>query len=357
MSHHGINFNALQKNSSGVYKVALSKLADLRFTKVPFYSTVEIDGLPGSLDTYRLHITATHGGGPNDEFFSLNFHVQFQVPGNSNNETAVETCKRKNTHIKRFFFNTARALGLESGPDWVPYFVENSHLLGDVLFSRNFTRAEDPVLIEAMKPFVRRFKEFLKSSDLLLFICHASEDKPFVDILAMYLDSCNLDLWYDKREIKVGDSIVSRINDGLDAASHVVVVLSKASAEKPWVKKEVSAALMKQLQDRSIKVIPLLREDCRIPPLLADIKYADCRTDQDSGFRQLVDAIIGIKTDKGILVYDLGDGTVDRAMVKIKDKYKGKVDVATLKKDLLSVAVKHERLIKRKNRYEKKGKT
>jgi hypothetical protein len=357
MRHHEFDFNVLQKNSSGVYKIPLSKLADLRFTEVPFYSTVEIDGLPGSLDTYRLHITAMHGGGPNDEFFYLNFHVQFQVPGNSNNETTVKICKRKNTHIKRFFSNTAHTLGLENGPDWVPYFEENSHLFGDVLFSCNFTRTEDPVLIEAMKPFVKRFKEFLKSKDLLLFICHASEDKPFVDILAMYLDSCKLDLWYDKREIKVGDSIVSRINDGLDAASHVVVVLSNASAEKPWVKREMSAALMKQLQDRSIIVIPLLREDCRIPALLADIKYADCRTDQDSGFKQLVDAIIGTKTDEAILVYDLGGGTVDRAMVKIKDKFKGKVDVATLKKDLLSVAVKHERLIKKKNRDEKKSKT
>ena len=68
---------------------------------------------------------------------------------------------------------------------------------------------------------------------LNLFLCHASEDKEFVDLLANYLDSRDINLWYDKREVKVGDSIVSRINHGLDAASHVVVVLSKASVQKP----------------------------------------------------------------------------------------------------------------------------
>lgn len=117
----------------------------------------------------------------------------------------------------------------------------------------------------------------------------------FVDLLATYLDSRDVDLWYDKREIKVGEGIVNRINDGLEAASHLVVILSKASVKKPWVKREISSVLMKQLQDQSIKIVPLLREDCKIPPLLADIKYADCRKDQDAGFRQMVDDIIGNK--------------------------------------------------------------
>lgn len=130
---------------------------------------------------------------------------------------------------------------------------------------------------------------------LNLFLCHASEDKEFVNLLASYLDSQNIDLWYDKREIKVGDSIVSRINEGLDSASHIVVVLSKASVKKPWFQKELSSALMKQLQDKSITVIPLLREDCKIPVLLADIKYADCRRSFDEGFQQMIDGIIGSK--------------------------------------------------------------
>ena len=80
---HRINFGILEKNSSGVYKIPLTELANLRFTEIPFYSTIEMDGLPGSVDTYGLEISATHGGGPSDEFFTLNFHVNFSVPGDA----------------------------------------------------------------------------------------------------------------------------------------------------------------------------------------------------------------------------------------------------------------------------------
>lgn len=39
-----------------------------------------------------------------------------------------------------------------------------------------------------------------------LFVCHASEDKPFVDRLVAELDRRAMFAWYDKREILVGDS-------------------------------------------------------------------------------------------------------------------------------------------------------
>lgn len=48
----------------------------------------------------------------------------------------------------------------------------------------------------------------------LLFICHASEDKPFVERLVMHLDRRALHAWYDTREILVGDSIVARLTKG-----------------------------------------------------------------------------------------------------------------------------------------------
>jgi hypothetical protein len=49
---------------------------------------------------------------------------------------------------------------------------------------------------------------------------------------------------YDKREIKAGDSIVARVSEGLGAAAHLVVVLSRASVDKPWVQRKLSSALM-----------------------------------------------------------------------------------------------------------------
>ncbi len=125
----------------------------------------------------------------------------------------------------------------------------------------------------------------------LIFMCHASEDKPFVDRLITELDRRALHAWYDKREILVGDSIVGRINDALASAGFLVVVLSSRSIIVPWVSRELNSTLMRQLGQKHIAVLPVLVEDCDLPPLIADLKYADFRQSFDSGLAELVAAI------------------------------------------------------------------
>lgn len=124
-----------------------------------------------------------------------------------------------------------------------------------------------------------------------LFLCHASEDKPFVDRLSRELDHRALFAWYDKREIFVGDSIVEKVNDGLESSDFLIAVLSPRSVSKPWVVREMSSSLMRQLGDKGIRILPLVVETCKIPPLFVDLKYADFRDSFDAGVRELVAAI------------------------------------------------------------------
>ena len=97
-------------------------------------------------------------------------------------------------------------------------------------------------------------------------------------------------VWLDEREIRVGESIVDAINDGIQNATHFAVVLSKNSVNKPWVRRELSSALMRQLAEQSISVLPVRIDDSPVPVLLSDIKYADCRTDVESGFEAIVNS-------------------------------------------------------------------
>ena len=49
-----------------------------------------------------------------------------------------------------------------------------------------------------------------------VFICHASEDKS--DIIKPLITAFkreSISYWYDKEEIKWGDSIIEKVNDGL----------------------------------------------------------------------------------------------------------------------------------------------
>jgi hypothetical protein len=102
-----------------------------------------------------------------------------------------------------------------------------------------------------------------------VFVSHASEDKErFVNRFAERLRENGVDAWLDKWEMLPGDSLVDKIfEDGLKGAQAVIVVLSRASAEKPWVREELNAAFVKRVNTGS-KLIPVVIDDCTVPEAL-----------------------------------------------------------------------------------------
>jgi formylglycine-generating enzyme required for sulfatase activity len=54
------------------------------------------------------------------------------------------------------------------------------------------------------------------------------------------------------------------------------------------VKKELNAAMMKELNRRSVFVLPILYQDCEIPELIADKRYADFRKSYEFGFSEVL---------------------------------------------------------------------
>lgn len=73
-----------------------------------------------------------------------------------------------------------------------------------------------------------------------IFISHATEDKPdVVEPLAKMLTAKGIKVWMDKTEIKVGDSLRGKIEEGLANSRFGVVILSQAFFAKHWTKKEL----------------------------------------------------------------------------------------------------------------------
>ena len=110
-----------------------------------------------------------------------------------------------------------------------------------------------------------------------VFISHSSQDKPFARRLGNDLRGRGASVWIDEVEIKVGDSLIEKISEGLEENNALVIILSEASCSSEWVKREVNIALTKEIQGKAIKVYPILLEDCEIPTFLIDKKYADFR--------------------------------------------------------------------------------
>lgn len=83
-----------------------------------------------------------------------------------------------------------------------------------------------------------------------VFISHSSKDKPFVERLAKQLVQYRIGVWYDKWEMKPGDSLIDKIQNGLEDSSYLLVVLSKHFIESEWCRKEQNAGLTKEIRNK-----------------------------------------------------------------------------------------------------------
>jgi hypothetical protein len=122
-----------------------------------------------------------------------------------------------------------------------------------------------------------------------VFISHSSKDKAFVDRLVSDLVSHSIPVWFDKLDLPVGASVPGSINEGIAQSRYFLIVLSPAAIESTWVREELNASLMKQVSLGGTFILPVLLQDCAVPPLLAHRRYADFRSDYIEGLQTLLE--------------------------------------------------------------------
>ncbi|WP_444921754.1 toll/interleukin-1 receptor domain-containing protein [Microbulbifer sp. CnH-101-G] len=126
---------------------------------------------------------------------------------------------------------------------------------------------------------------------MTIFISYSHADKDRVDSLATAMVNRNAQVWLDRWELNVGDSLIERIQDALTEADALLVVLSKASVQSQWCKKELNSGLFRELGEKRVVVLPVLLEDCEIPLFLREKMYADLRRDFSSGIHEIMNAV------------------------------------------------------------------
>lgn len=150
-----------------------------------------------------------------------------------------------------------------------------------------------PVVEAELAAHAKNRKPVLKKDKTMpsAFISYSSRDAEFVERLVNDLNKSGKQVWWDHWEIKVGDSITKKINEGINRNDYLILILSPNSVKSSWVEKELSAGLMRELQTRNVVTLPVLVADCDIPPLIADKRYADFRTSYERGLADLLLAI------------------------------------------------------------------
>jgi hypothetical protein len=124
-----------------------------------------------------------------------------------------------------------------------------------------------------------------------VFISHVSQDKEFARRLAKGLQDAGIEVWLDEFEIKIGDNLIQRINEGLEACDYIIAVISRNYINSQWTRQELNAFAMREVSDNKSTIIPLLIEDCEIPVFLRDKVYADFRSDFDEPLKQIIKAL------------------------------------------------------------------
>jgi hypothetical protein len=120
-----------------------------------------------------------------------------------------------------------------------------------------------------------------------VFLSHATADNEVAHRVAESLRSAGLTVWFDAWEIKIGDSMATKIYDALSASDVIVVLLSPASVQSTWVQAELDSVFRDKLRDRAILIVPALIAECVIPESLQQLHFFDLRTDLESGVRKL----------------------------------------------------------------------
>lgn len=131
-----------------------------------------------------------------------------------------------------------------------------------------------------------------------IFVSHTWRDKPFVRKLAADLRRVGVYVWIDEAEMKVGDSLIAKISEGIENVDYVGVILSPQSVKSGWVRKELKIAMNQEIKQKRVKVLPLLVKECDLPRFLKGKLYADFSkpSNYHEALEKVLDAI-GARTD------------------------------------------------------------
>ncbi|MDN3676949.1 TIR domain-containing protein [Flavobacterium paronense] len=131
----------------------------------------------------------------------------------------------------------------------------------------------------------------------LIFFSYSRVDSNFALKLAKDLRQSGIELWIDQLDIKGGTHWDASIEDALNSANRMIVILSASSVASNNVMDEVSYAL-----ENNKKIIPVLLNDCKAPFRLRRLQHIDFTLDYKKGLSQLLEAINSTNIQNPILV-------------------------------------------------------
>ncbi len=124
-----------------------------------------------------------------------------------------------------------------------------------------------------------------------VFISYAGEDRELAKRITDRLLESNIQVRFDEYELKIGDSLIDKIQDALTTSDYILILISSNSINSKWIIEEINSKKIKEFKTRDIMTIPILIEDCEIPSPLNSFSIVDLSKDFELGLKNLIDKL------------------------------------------------------------------
>ena len=91
-----------------------------------------------------------------------------------------------------------------------------------------------------------------------LFLSHASEDKETIARpLYEALTAAGVSVWFDEAVLTLGDSLSTKIDEGLAKCTHGIVIISPSFLDKRWTQRELAGLVAREVAGGTKRILPI----------------------------------------------------------------------------------------------------
>jgi hypothetical protein len=110
-----------------------------------------------------------------------------------------------------------------------------------------------------------------------IFISYSHADAHVARRLYRGLSKIGAAPWIDTQELKIGESLISRLQAAIGGVDYVFALISENSVRSRWVQRELEVAMTQEINGLNVVVVPIRLDDCELPLFLAGKIYGDLR--------------------------------------------------------------------------------
>jgi hypothetical protein len=129
-----------------------------------------------------------------------------------------------------------------------------------------------------------------------VFICHATEDKAYVEPLVQELEGAGICVWFDKRTLEWGDDLRGAIDRGITNCRYGIVIFSQAFLrKKKWTEHELNSLFAQEQTGRKL-ILPIWHGITRDNLLEYSPGFADrlAKISSADSYRDIVESLLAM---------------------------------------------------------------